>query len=630
MKNIPNGARRVLGAVIKDPKLRGHLYKQVNTWMACSGPEWTVSRLKSIRSGLYQLRAGHPELAKAIWQKESIAYNKGTLIPKGPFGVIGSEFLRASRPSVIRRLDAVLRIYTCIFAHSLTRKQLLKAKLAINGPFTGNPDIISGSDFKGYCEQLYQKVVLPHVGQFPQGLINVDFGSLSPLSATHCEPCKMHRNMLAASDPELLKFPWFKHALSLLSSSYLPEVLQIRNPAEKMRSLLIESGTDSEVRGHISFIQEGGCKARVVAVPNVWIQMLLKPLEDYLDKIVRITRASCSHDQNRGAYFLQKSLHAGKTVFCYDLSSATDRFPAKIQYDVLESFGLHDFVEAIKQVSAGPWRAKYTLNGVTHDEVWTYTVGQPMGMYSSFKLFHLTHIFLIKYMCFKYNRDPNCFAVLGDDVIITDPKIARCYQQFMEGVGVDISDTKSVISDSLGEFAGFTAYRTNKSVCVHRPFKYTGKSGFGAAIPLLFALGSRCRGISPWFAEKYELFAHTISMRSPDLSPLISQDDDVLAGGLNSHLLGSLCNRIMRYSKLDFPLELMRSWEELQVILLGQKEIVRDGVASSAFNVEASPGKSLEPYKENARLKRIAVRPYYQLAADPLMRDQLELRKEVL
>ena len=629
-QHIPKGAQRVLKAAISDPRLRGRIRTQVNTWMACSGPEWTVGRLKAIRSGLYQLRAGNPDLARAVWQKESIAYNKGNLLPKGPFGIIGSEFLRASKPSVLRRLDAILRIYTCIFAHSLTRKQLLKAKDAINGPYSGEPRLLEISSFKEYCARFFQRNVLPKLGQYFQGEVPIDLGSLSPISATHAESRLIYAGLMSAEDPSLKDAPWFKHIKSLWTSVYLPEELKLRNPAEDMRAELEVSGADSEVRGHISFIQEGGCKARVVAVPNVWIQMLFKPLEDYLDKIIRHLTQSCSHNQNRGAYFLQSALRDGKTVFCYDLSSATDRFPRKIQQAVLEAFGLHDYSDALERICEGPWRACYSLDGVAHDEVWSYAVGQPMGMYSSFKLFHLTHILLIGYMCRFCKVDPDCFAVLGDDVIITNQQVARTYHSFMEQVGVDISDTKSVISNSLGEFAGFVSYTTNKSVCTHRPFKYTGKSGFGAAIPLLFALGSRCRGLSPWFADKYEMFIHTISMRNPDLSPLISEDDlDSIAGGLNTHLLGALSNRLARYLKVDPTLDLLRGWEGQQIILLGQKEIVSGGFASASLNTGAAPGTNLEPYKENARLARLARRPYFQLAADPLMRDQLELRQEL-
>jgi len=67
-----------------------------------------------------------------------------------------------------------------------------------------------------------------------------------------------------------------------------------------------------------------------------------------------------------------------KTTFCYDLSSATDRFPISIQVDVLSHLYNREVANAWKQVLVD---RPYYLHETKQS--YTYNTGQPMGALSS-------------------------------------------------------------------------------------------------------------------------------------------------------------------------------------------------------------------------------------------------------
>lgn len=49
--------------------------------------------------------------------------------------------------------------------------------------------------------------------------------------------------------------------------------------------------------------------------------------------------------------------------------------------------------------------------------------------------------------------DSTCYQVLGDDVVITNDKVAVCYKHIMDSLGVKISPQKTHTSPSMYEFA---------------------------------------------------------------------------------------------------------------------------------------------------------------------------------
>lgn len=84
------------------------------------------------------------------------------------------------------------------------------------------------------------------------------------------------------------------------------------------------------------------------------------------------------------------------------------------------------------------------------DKVIHYSVGQPMGAYSSWAMLALTHHFLVQSY---YSRSPERdYAILGDDVVVPE-HLANHYLNVMTSLGVSISMAKSIVSSEMIEFA---------------------------------------------------------------------------------------------------------------------------------------------------------------------------------
>jgi hypothetical protein len=237
------------------------------------------------------------------------------------------------------------------------------------------------------------------------------------------------------------------------------------------------------VVGSLGYIQERGCKLRVVANAFRHHQMALGPLGDLVYGILRELRWDCTFDQQKGQEFIQNSLSQGKIVFCYDLSNATDRFPLSVQVHLMEDViehlektdkaepsgivqkgnrdideatvtvkDLRDGLNLFKSLARGLWYAP--LLGVHNQNDYVrWTRGQPLGLYPSFGIFALTHGNMVRAIERGLGLS-DTFRVLGDDIVINNPEVAEHYREMMDTFECEISEAKSVISDLCGEFAG--------------------------------------------------------------------------------------------------------------------------------------------------------------------------------
>jgi hypothetical protein len=199
--------------------------------------------------------------------------------------------------------------------------------------------------------------------------------------------------------------------------------------------------------GRVGLIQEPGYKLRAVANPGRVFQRVLEPLGDSIYSLLKHLPWDCTFEQSKALPHLQKALASGRTVSSIDLSGATDWFPLSLQIHVLawllkDSPGLVDLFEEISQST---WVMP------KHGEI-SWSRGQPLGLYPSFGSFALTHGLLLLGLCGKeYNHQ---FFVLGDDVVILDTQIADKYMTLLRELGCPYSDSKTIRSDKLAEFAG--------------------------------------------------------------------------------------------------------------------------------------------------------------------------------
>nr|UPW42221.1 MAG: putative RNA dependent RNA polymerase [Jiangsu mito-like virus 14] len=198
--------------------------------------------------------------------------------------------------------------------------------------------------------------------------------------------------------------------------------------------------------GRLSVVYDQAGKARVVAITNWWIQVVLKPLHDALFKSLERIECDGTFDQ-LGPFeklILREDL-AGVKFYSFDLSAATDRLPLDLQRDVLNI--LYPGLGTLWSNLLG---LKWTYQG----KEYKYSVGQPMGAYSSWAMLALTHHVVVRVAAHKVGlsnfRD---YCILGDDIVIRNDAVASEYYNLMKALGVSINLSKSVESFDFAEFA---------------------------------------------------------------------------------------------------------------------------------------------------------------------------------
>ncbi|AHI43533.1 RNA-dependent RNA polymerase [Fusarium circinatum mitovirus 1] len=199
--------------------------------------------------------------------------------------------------------------------------------------------------------------------------------------------------------------------------------------------------------GKLGIVEDPECKRRIIAMVDYHSQLALRSIHDGLLKL--LGKLKCDRT------FTQDPKHNWHTdtndkFYSLDLSSATDRFPVKLQARLLgEIYNDYKFAQnwlelLLNRDYIGP-----------KGETCRYSVGQPMGAYSSWAAFTLTHHLVVSWSAYKSRKTMNFdqYIILGDDIVIKDDNIANIYKGQMMRMGVDISDAKTHISKDTYEFA---------------------------------------------------------------------------------------------------------------------------------------------------------------------------------
>lgn len=201
-------------------------------------------------------------------------------------------------------------------------------------------------------------------------------------------------------------------------------------------------------QGNLTVLGEEGGKTRLVLVGDPFLQAQLKPVQGYLLNILKQIPTDCTFDQTKGVTFLMESTKRGdKPMYSVDLKDATWNFPASLQRYVLKRLGFPRKV--IDKIFSLPVFDPFTRSekGITR--------GQAMGLGPSFPLFSLTHNLILSGFCNMVGENPSeTFRVLGDDVIINSKPVLDRYLQFLKEYEVPISQNKTFVSPSMGEFGG--------------------------------------------------------------------------------------------------------------------------------------------------------------------------------
>jgi len=196
--------------------------------------------------------------------------------------------------------------------------------------------------------------------------------------------------------------------------------------------------------GKLSFIYDPECKLRIVAIVDYYTQLFLKPIHSQL--MNKLHNFPCDRT------FTQDPTHCweknDQDFWSLDLSSATDRFPISLQKRLLEKIFSSELADRWHLVLST--RKFKTPEG----DYLKYSVGQPMGAYSSWVAFTLCHHMLVHWCAFLCGIDNfSQYIILGDDVVIKNNKVARMYIKWCNRLGIEISLNKTHVSHDTYEFA---------------------------------------------------------------------------------------------------------------------------------------------------------------------------------
>jgi len=486
---------------------------QITNWLNHSGTAWTVQRVKALYQAALQLKSCNYSSAVEIYQTHSIAYHKHSKVPKGPFGVVVRSFVTTTKEQAARRFLGVLRLYTSWTMASVKKDDIEKHISSITSPCS-----TERSGFFEYWETRLEEWARKLRPYLP-GYVTPSLLDFKPHKGSHIRYVDGIRKV------DLVGKPYANQIASLVTTrppdfaeDYFQSVGQ--GNLSKLAKFCLASNLHDEV-GHISILRDRGYKTRAVAVPSFWYQLIFQPLHVRLDALAKRLSSSTVHDQNKGAFALLDALEQGRKLHSFDLSSATDRFPLGLQLAVLRGLGLKEWVPRVVD-SCQRWNVQGWPDRVA------YAIGQPMGLYSSFPLFHLTHIGLLTCLCSSRSVGTDVFKVQGDDVQVTDPAVAEAYETELRILGVEISKSKSFISYQLGEFAGFVGMWLGlERPIAFRPYKW-GPTGVTREswVNLIHFLGRKSPHTGPlsyreaklWYEEEREYLY-------PDLSSMIPSDD---------------------------------------------------------------------------------------------------------
>nr|WKR37717.1 putative RNA-dependent RNA polymerase [Leptosphaeria biglobosa mitovirus 1] len=201
---------------------------------------------------------------------------------------------------------------------------------------------------------------------------------------------------------------------------------------------------NKKILGKLSVVHDPELKERVIAMVDYTTQFTLKPIHNQLLNL--LSKLDCDRT------FTQDPFHNwqynSENFHSLDLSAATDRFPIDLQEKLLS------YIYDDKNF-ANSWRNLLVdRDFIFEQKSVKYSVGQPMGAYTSWAAFTLTHHLVVHWAAKLCGLDHfNQYIILGDDIVIKNNKVANKYITIMTRLGVDISQPKTHISKDTYEFA---------------------------------------------------------------------------------------------------------------------------------------------------------------------------------
>jgi hypothetical protein len=348
--------------------------------------------------------------------------------------------IESGNTKVLRGVLTVLSLYRII-------STLSSLKLStITDPFKGIHATISESEI-GKVGELFKQFGVIKLPKFKNYSNIVTAGCnyrVSTLSAPY--------DAIALKESEV--FEDFKNMCDLTAPQILEDFEEEYSIIKPHQGVLTK--TDFNI-GKLSTKVEAAGKVRVFAITDWWTQNLLLPLHDMINRLLKAIPQDGTFDQTKPLFDLTNRIGKGYMV-SYDLSAATDRLPLIFQIDVLSFFLGKSYSNSWGNLLRNrDWLLKQDHEGNKLNLKLRYSVGQPMGAYSSFAMLALSHHFIVQIAAQRANLKGwfSDYALLGDDIVIANPFVASHYLYIMRDYfGVEINLSKSLESNNgVSEFA---------------------------------------------------------------------------------------------------------------------------------------------------------------------------------
>lgn len=463
-----------LRAIGLTPTVAYPIMDQVQKWVRESGEEWTVERLKSLKTALISRMADVPY--ELPWIRSSNG------IPCGPF----KPLFRMTEMSLRKKAQALntLMMYSSFVSNGITPKQRRKFITSVLNPEPVKRQL-TVDEILDSVEPL-QWSYPEEEAYLPRQVQEV------PWSSERFAPAgdrTVPESDVAAWLPYHFASAFSKEMWRKYPSLYKPMIKDLKKKGHFRESSAFDRGVTYPWKfakdgfrvprldpgvGKVSFIQEAGYKLRAVANPDRLHQEALGPLKKKLLKVLRTIPQDCTHDQGKPLKVIQGWLGRGQEVHCVDLSDATNNFPLDLQVKLLKktlSENWYPLIDLFTDLSRGPWKYK---DEDGEDRLISWVKGQPLGLGPSFPSFALAHHALVWSSAKKagvlpeYGRKALPYFVLGDDIVIGDRRIAESYRSALDDLGCPVSEPKCITSSLLAEFAGKVITREG----VLHPFKW--------------------------------------------------------------------------------------------------------------------------------------------------------------
>lgn len=206
-------------------------------------------------------------------------------------------------------------------------------------------------------------------------------------------------------------------------------------------------------------ILDKSCKTRVIAIPDTFTQIALRPIHNLLDLVMKKINNDFFDNHHAGVKYLMS--HKGYYFSSIDLISATDNIPVEIGLYVLDIV-----LSQWNSITFRTWHRQRTVSNVKKllighkffvpglSEPVQYNTGQGMGLYASFPLLGLSQHFLVAVACIEsgFNYSDLVYAVVGDDLVIGNYAVAKEYIKICKELNIPINMSKGLEGTDSFEF----------------------------------------------------------------------------------------------------------------------------------------------------------------------------------